>query len=495
MENKYKNVICFVLIGVMILSVCTFIVINKKDSNNTNTFEEEIIKEEKIPEIKEDYSETSFININEYDKKVIFDRKSNEIRLDSNEENIAYYIIGKDGKMYNTKISIEKENDSNNIIFGNYKILYDDETFKYYYINTDTKTVSLMYDTIIPIYFQNNIVHYLLLINDETNYILNINTDDLVTLDDEIVYVKIDNEENKIGSDKYLIYKDKNDLYGLIDFNGNIIINPIYEELDTYNTSKTFIARKDKKYGIIEVNNKNNIINFEYDLILYNKELVNYLVLCKNNKIGVLYNNKLIVNYKIDYNLNDEISIKNIDNNLYINTNNYLYKINTKGIEKSIEGTYYEILDYEDNLKYFYKLNENETSIDLHIYDKDLYEYFNTTLNYKKQYYYSLDINNIENTNYYKVSIDYDVDSNDIDETYYIDLYNSKMISEKNALIKYFDNGYSYILNNNVLNVYKENELLNTYNDVVDYLGNYYFLVNKDNKYFIEELVFKKESN
>ena len=73
-------------------------------------------------------------------------------------------------------------------------------------------------------------------------------------------------------------------------------------------------------------------------------------------------------------------------------------------------------------------------------------------------------------------------------------MVNSKEITEKDALNQYFDNGYSFVLNNNTLYVYKNNELLSTHENINDYFGGYYFSSNKNNKTSIYKIEFKNSS-
>ena len=69
-------------------------------------------------------------------------------------------------------------------------------------------------------------------------------------------------------------------------------------------------------------------------------------------------------------------------------------------------------------------------------------------------------------------------------------LESRKEIDEIDALYKYFDNGYGYILKDNVLKVYKNKEKLEEFNNINAYLGGYLFSTD-DNS--IIELTFQKE--
>ena len=119
----------------------------------------------------------------------------------------------------------------------------------------------------------------------------------------------------------------------------------------------------------------------------------------------------------------------------------------------------------------------------------DFYQYYAFSIPYDKAYKYSLSIDNIINTSFYKVKLTYEV-SKELNNYYYIDLFNSKTVDES-VLLKYFENGYSFILNdNNILKIFKNEELISEYTNIDYYLGGYYF--SKGNS--IYEITFKKDS-
>ena len=151
----------------------------------------------------------------------------------------------------------------------------------------------------------------------------------------------------------------------------------------------------------------------------------------------------------------------------------------------------------DEEIIYVYTTSINE-SINITIYDLDLYEYYKLNLPLKEttqRTYLETQIKNTQNKDYYQITTYYDAESLDekeLQEYYYIDIKNSKEISEKNALKQYLSNGYSYTLNDSGnLIIYKNDEKLTEFYDINMYLGGYYFLDN-DNK--ISLLEFKKES-
>ena len=316
------------------------------------------------------------------------------------------------------------------------------------------------------------------------------------------MYIKYYEEDTNNNNKTYLMAK-KDGKHGLLDYNGNIVLNFNYDELYNYSTDDRYVAKYEDKYGII--NSKGEIIlSFEYDDIKYNED---YIILLKNNRIGVMYKNKLIVDYSIIYNyVTLPENIKVIDNNLYIitdmdadhfsetylvNTASYLinYKGNIKKIESHLNNIYKIDENNNETLSYFYSISENNNKLLITIYDLDFYNYYSFNIPYDKAYKYELDIENIEKTDYYKVRLTYEV-SKELNNYFYIDLFNSRTTDES-VLLKYFDNGYSFILNDNKeLKIYKNEDLISNYTDVNDYLGGYYF--SKGNKIF--ELEFEKDS-
>ena len=111
------------------------------------------------------------------------------------------------------------------------------------------------------------------------------------------------------SKDFIVAYKivNENIKYGLVDYNGKILIDFVYDDLVTFcSNEKILLAKKNGKFGAIDLNGK-TIINFEYDGIDY--ENGNYAIL-KGNKLGVLdKNGKEIVPAKIEV-ANKKFSLK-----------------------------------------------------------------------------------------------------------------------------------------------------------------------------------------
>ena len=107
-----------------------------------------------------------------------------------------------------------------------------------------------------------------------------INKDGLIVLEQKY------NFAGKFSGD-YAIVQDKNFKYGIIDKEGNIIINFEYEELDKL--SENFVMYKEnKKYGYIDIT-KNLKSKTVYDNIKTFKEC--FAAVCINNKWGFINKN------------------------------------------------------------------------------------------------------------------------------------------------------------------------------------------------------------
>ena len=489
------------ILAILIMSLYAYIM-DIKHSNVKHKFDI-------VPKITEDFDKTELNKIKEYKNDIIYDSSSKEIIYYNDSEETDYTIVGKYGKLYSSPLEIpynddvKHDTDTYKTSFGLYKIEYDEDGYDYL-VNTTDNTKN-KYDSIYPLsYYKDNTksyLEYLVLEKGKKLTIFNYLKNESKELNDyyDYIYISYD-DENKCNNYKNYLIAKKDNKYGIIDFNENIILNFEYDELYNYSDNDEYLALKDNKYGII--NSKGEIIyDFEYDDIKY---IDNYKIMLKNNRIGILYNNKLIVDYSIKYNyinLPEDISVS--EDNLYIITSNdsyefsnsYLnntesYLINKKGKIKTIDTHLNRIYTYEKEnevLSYFYSINENNNKLLITVYDLDFYQYYAFSIPYDKAYKYSLDIENILNSDYYKVKLSYEV-SKQLNNYYYIDLFNSQTVDES-VLLKYFDNGYSFILNDNKeLKIYKNDKLISLYENVSYYLGGYYF--SKDNAVY--EVTFQK---
>lgn len=521
-----KRIIIYAVIVTLLLcllfsSIYAFMTLGKKqtiESESTTT----------NPVITEEFNSVTSKLLKKYDGSVYYDKDTKEIYevLDYNEK----YILGTSGKLYPNKIKyISSEEDNDEILtFDRYKI-YKDDSGKtdrlYYYYDKLNKKESSSYLYITPIYYNNNPRYLFLEGNNRVLDLIDIKTHKKVTLNKDISMLpefasELYGYQVKTNNEYNIVAINTNNKYGVIDSDGNVIIDFIYDKLITYKNN-LYIAKMNDKYGIIDSKNK-TVLNFEYDTLSCSG---NYIIVTKDYKLGVLNNKyKTIVNYTIDvdktiefYNVpNNDMhgiySVTNENNSLllmvypygymfdeganYVKKNDNIgdiksYIISSRGIDRSftvqtnIEPLYTEDDNY-NSVKYYYSVSDLNGKAVITFYDTDYYEYYKYTTQklINSEYYVSIMLHN----NIAQIDISYG--ASDENNFIYIDLFNSKEIKEIDALYKVFDNGYGYVLNDNTLSIYKNKELLNKFNNINEYLGGYLFST-KDNS--IIEIEFQKD--
>lgn len=201
-------------------------------------------------------------------------------------------------------------------------------------------------------------------------------------------------------NEKYFIVKNDLGKYGVIDIeNGEIIINPIYDGLYSVKDGN-YIAKKGKKTGIINLKLK-KLVDFEYDFIDRNDD---FYVVSKNDKLAIMDDNfKLITDFNFDYQTNEEtgeykysiccsnfntFAAKRINDVYILSINNEelsrdikydkheTYIINNNGTYESIKANEFGFLG-ETNFAYAY-LNDKKKYI---IYDEQFKEKYEISLN------------------------------------------------------------------------------------------------------------------
>ena len=508
MNNK-KRVAVIIIILLLILNISASVI------GILYTPSKEGKKEEpKIPKITEDYKEVELISKYKSENNIYYNNITTEIeeKIDDKE-----YIIGSNGTLYDKFVlkednSIEEEQPI--VESKDYAFYSDYEEDEYYYINNKTKQKSKLYsDVILPKKDELVGIYAVLISYDEdtdknTYEILNTSSGKITKIDNNDIDIRgidiFESNEYEYSADSINYFKvtNKTEKYGLIDHEGNIVIDIIYDSIEIFE-DKYIIVSINNKYGIIDFKNQ-TIVPFEYDSIYsYGK----YIILEQNNKISIADSNaKIYIDNKIE---TSENSISNnnitdvlqeeyskqtlyttvINNKLYLqvynNNKNSIYLINNKGIERKISSNNdFFILDNE----YIYTVEKNDKA-KLVFYDLDLYEYFKMNLDINQNIQYLFDIDYL-NDNYIKFEL-YHEELEDINIKYYIDLFNSKEIDERTALKTYFKNGYNfYISSDNKLKIYKNDELLNEFDGEYRYLGGYLFIKNNE----IFEVIFKKDS-
>jgi len=182
-------------------------------------------------------------------------------------------------------------------------------------------------------------------------------------------YVLDGSDEVTTYNSEYLVIKKDNDKYSLYNYkNKSEVENIEYDELKILKDNY-YVAKKDNKYGLIDVNNK-VILNFEYDKIDKN-------ILVKDNKVAIMDDNyNLLTNFELPY-YSDEsysMSIEKVNNNYILNyyaniesNESYSYIIDNSGKYKKENFIYNEdnflyaikdnnLIVYNDNIEEKYKI-------------------------------------------------------------------------------------------------------------------------------------------
>lgn len=303
------------------------------------------------------------------------------------------------------------------------------------------------------------------------NKILNENKEQILTTYDRISAIPVVSTDTSVPYEKSVLKYKKDNKYGLIDFDGNELTEPIYDEITGLDYKEgTLLVKIDSKYGVININGA-EIIDVKYDSISADNyydsqtkskkagfivsekteegyrygyinykgkrilkpeftkiERVNeiqgddiYFVAYKNGQAGLMKNNKCLTNYEfesIEYNLSNNLFIAQRNSKKGVMDTNGDIIVNTEYDELSFGGEYINVT------------KDNELAI--------------------------LDINGNKIQNNDIVSL-----SKTKDGSFYIAIDNNNLYT---------------VLDNN------KNNLLNDKYDYIEYLGKSHFIVSKDRK-------------
>ena len=170
------------------------------------------------------------------------------------------------------------------------------EADKYGVIDKEGKTIiAANYDSItIPNPQKDLFVCY----KEENIQILNSKNVELFMEYEEVSPIKLKNSTSTLCYEKSVLVFKKDNSYGLIDFNGNIIVKNIYESIENLQmTEGKFIISQNGKFGLIHING-NVLVKPEYDKILtdgYYSDETKYI------KAGFIVANKELDGYKYGY--------------------------------------------------------------------------------------------------------------------------------------------------------------------------------------------------
>ena len=282
MENQKNKILLISTIIVLLLSVGAIFIYLGLDSKNKE-------KKLKIEQLYISDYDLYFLGDNyfygTYNNKigVIIDNKGKEIYKNNN--GITYDNIY---ELQNGNFLIY-----NNIDNELHTYIFDGTKIDSYY---NIKEVS----NIIPILYTKDDKQYLISFaeqKDNNLYLYNLDNKGIIVLQDTILTnIKDGYKTNNPNS---IIIK-KNNKYGVVDLEGNILIEEKYPYLES-DSNGNYIAKNEKNnYGIINKNNE-TILKFNYKLITESNSY--YLVVNTNNKLS-LYDKNItdLLNFKMNYN-------------------------------------------------------------------------------------------------------------------------------------------------------------------------------------------------
>lgn len=193
--------------------------------------------------------------------------------------------------------------------------------------------------------------------DEEKSIILNSKKEEIFKQYEEVTPIKLKNVASTFNYEKSVLKYKKDNLYGLINYNGDIITKNIYDDIDNLTSVEgKFIVEKGGKKGIIDIKT-NNLVEIKYDNIIaddyYNKESgykkAGFIVSLRTDngvKYGYInYKGKKILDVKYNsiYRITDQEDIYLIvsENGKY-----GLYKNN-----KNIIKNKFQEITYDDNMK------------------------------------------------------------------------------------------------------------------------------------------------
>ena len=306
----------------------------------------------------------------------------NLLNSDSSASNLvskSYFLFNKDNKWgvidNNAKTIIEPTyedsiiipNNKKDIFICTYNVNYDDETYETKVLNAKGKEIFAEYDKVSAL----------------DNY----------------------DENNNLWYEDNVLLVEKDGKVGLIDFNGNEILEISYDKIYTLKgTKNALITEKDGKKGLVNhlglqvVGNKYDEIKSlgedtkGYIVKLDGKYGVEGILDCKYQDIKVLNNEKVFCvkengKYKVINTEGNTVFNEKFTNIETIKDNVIVYKYNNKYYAYDIEnnkklGKSYKTLKYTANNLFIFRTNNNYGIIDINSETKVKQEYAN--INYYK---------------------------------------------------------------------------------------------------------------
>ena len=282
--------------------------------------------------------------------------------------------------------------------------------------------------------------------NEYTTKVLNSKNKEILSQYDKILPIENYDEDNNLWYEKDILKYYKNGKWGLINFKGKDVLEPIYEDIYSLKGKEgTIITVKDKKLGLANTSGRELIPNNYLEIKSLGIDTDLYIVKNEEKKYGI-YN-------KLDNKYDDIKALNNKE--IYCVKENKKYKIiNTEEQEisdlkfdeiKQIENG---IIVYSKENKYgAYDINSNK-KIDCE-YQKLIYTCEDKFIA-KKDKYGIIDINNkiikkfkYSNIDYYKDSEIYELTINNSDENNII--LNNNIIEIAKGILNEVNSQKSYI--------------------------------------------------
>lgn len=429
----------------------------------------------------------SIINAKKNDKKLINvtinQIYSSDYKL-SNFDN-SYFIGSYEDKIIDVIIDSEGKEVFKGLGDFGYDAVYKMKDDRYLiYTNIDNKLTTYIFDGtnikqfyeidnvtyVNPIIFKGIDTEYIIgfasIVEDDL-YLYNLNSSGILVVNDaSLVGDYSINGKYYVYNENYLVVKNSDNLMGVIDVNGNIVLDYKYNNIvNTYDNS--FIAVNNKgKYGVIDKAGK-TLIKFKYSVIDYFRDY--YLLVNSNNKMALYSKDykqltEFEMNYDslLEYDLRTEfnsVNLYKVDGRVVV-VNNYLEDKN--GIEYDKHNLY--VIDGKSIVKKIKQVGFGSKDV-IYTYDKD----YNITIydsQFTELFKFKLDkVKRIEDISYVSnnvINITYLNEQEKIDNTY-IDSEGKEVDFGLGKLVINNIDYYGYLKNN------KDGQMLTLY----DLEGNY----------------------
>ncbi len=333
-KEKRNQYIIIGVIFILLISVILFIlysVLNSKSINKNNV-------RLKLQQIYSSDYKLRFI--------------SDKYYIGSYEENKINIIIDNNGKEIYSSLdniyydSIYPLNDGSYLIYNTLNnalnaYVFDGKSIRPYYKIADISDVK-------PLLFKDKKREYIIgFISDtkEKSYIIPLDNTGIIPLEDSfIVADKFENDIYYTYDEDYLVVKNEKGFFGIVNKNGQKIIDLKYKDLMNIGDGRFIVQNKNKQYGIMDKDGE-LLIKFNYKLIMAFND---YFILVDNKDRMALYDKNLknISGFSMKYDdliefdlrqKSNSVNLNIVGNNVFI-ANNYLENIN--GTEFSQHNLY-----------------------------------------------------------------------------------------------------------------------------------------------------------